>query len=153
MRRVMVMSAVVILALASLAAVVRADAPRTPAAGDRATVAAAQLAMPELRQVPRVPTFTCDPNDPVDRYLNCLNKYLDRLAGNLNTTIARLQQTQADLYGLYDCFQAVPVTSYMGYLYGTPSAPIQTTALDFTEDPTTQVFDYFGVINPDCVAP
>jgi hypothetical protein len=153
MRRLMVLGIVVLLTIAGLAAVVRADAPRTPAAGGGDAVAPARLEMPELQTVPRVPAFTCNPNGPVEKYLNCLNKYLDKLASNLNTTIAKLQQTQSELSGLYDCFLAVPVTSYMGYLYGDPNAPFQTSALDFTEDPSTQVFDYFALIDPNCVTP
>jgi hypothetical protein len=147
------MCTVAVLAITGFAAVVRADAPRTPAANQDAAVTAARLELPELGPVPRVPAYTCDPNAPVEKYMTCLNRYLNKLSSSLNSTIAELQRTQADLYSLYDCFLAVPVTPYMGYLYGSPTAPIQTTALDYTEDPNTQSFDFFAVIDPACVAP
>jgi hypothetical protein len=160
MRRLIVMGTVTLLALASLAAVVRADAPKTPAARD-ASPPMEQLAVPEFEPAAAVPPFTCNPNDPVQRYLNCLNKYLNRLAKNLNSTIADLRQTQNDLYNLYACFFAVPVTQYgenpyggsHGYVYGfSDGSAFLTTALDYTMDPATEWFDYFLLVDPACVS-
>lgn len=42
---------------------------------------------------------------------------------------------------------------YMGYWYGNMTSGFETTALDYTADPSIEEFEYFGVIDPTCVVP
>lgn len=129
----------------------RATQARRPSRGDRPGPGGSwsRRSRPRRRSRPTCAT----PTTPSSGNLNCLNKYLNRLAKNLNATISKLQQTQADLYGLYDCIQAVPVSWYMGYWYGNMTSGFETTALDYTADPSIEEFECFGVIDPTCVVP
>ena len=155
MRRLVVIGVACVLIVGSAAAAGWADPSGKPAQDPTARAARTeQLArLSEPTPLGAVPIISCDPHKSAERYINCLHKYLNRMARNLNQTIKSLQRTQADLYNLYDCILAAPVTQYMGYLYGDVNAPFNTTGLDFTEDPTTETFDYFALVDPACVAP
>jgi hypothetical protein len=106
-----------------------------------------------LNTVRRIESPTCDVFDDAKVYQRCLNRYLSRLARNIN-------QAVADLNNLYNrCLVAIPVTQYgipptEGYQYTAPDlTEFLTTSLDYTFDPATEGFRYFIFTPERCVEP
>jgi hypothetical protein len=61
----------------------------------------------------------------------------------VNKQFNGIDKALATLENLFEnCFFVTEVTQYSRYWFGTAASGFQTTALDYTEDPTTQPFDW-----------
>lgn len=98
----------------------------------------------------------CNVNQEVTKYVKCINKYLIKLANGVEDALDAISQLVAA-----DCLVAVPVTQYgdsatqlFGYVWnpGGGAPTFLTSALDYTEDPTTTDFNWFVLANPECVS-
>ena len=151
MRKILVTLVTAMLMVAGFSAGVHAASENPPAraAGDDALQNAEELRA-RMRAPIRPPT--CNASDSGEVYGRCVDRYLTRLARQLNRAISSLNH----LYN--DCLKALEVTNYgipptEGYVYR-PPAPgpdFLVTALAPTNDVATEPFTYFVVSPPSCV--
>ena len=148
MKRTLVFAVVAVVLLVTIPSVSSALGRDRSAVSSRpihVTIAAPRLAP--------IPPPDCNAKDPVDVYVRCVNRYLTKLSRQVNRSIDSLNH----LYN--DCLVGVPITQYgssdgtSGYSFTNPgeTTPFLTTAIDYTEDTTTDQFDWMAIIQDSCI--